>query len=300
MAPYDKKKDLTKKIEENSYIYKDNINQGIVYILNELKIDIQSLKKNLESFGFIIKEFKTLFDFDLKIKTDTNDEIKFYFDFCTIVITITEKLISNETEIYESRNLEEIELITKFYNNNCKALKCKPKLFFFLEVPPKPKYSVQAKTEEKESDGSISYELPNQTDLFVYKHSSHKAVEDLCQLFQRLGDTKNAYFPDEVISHLCTMTKKPTIYDTLIRRLYLDKKIITVVDNNNLYQNKKLKIAIDHIEEVIGNGNKDFQQLFDELKLSKTRESINSDPNCDIENRDKIYKRVEDALNPNL
>ncbi|XP_077297280.1 uncharacterized protein LOC143919000 [Arctopsyche grandis] len=275
-----------KILKKESFVYMNFPNQGIAYILNESNSDTTKLTANLKSLGFIKREYSNYYPFINKIKTDTGDTMKYNEDFCIAVITIL-----------DNTKCEEDDLVEKFHSDNCPALECKPKLFFFLKL------SEGRNNYSEEADSAMEYELPVQADILIYKHSSPTAVKDLCQLLQRfLPENSNNYVSDELTSHIRNLTSKPTIHDMLTRRLYLQRRRIhydmKTLFNKNL--NRKILSAMDFMEDCNDAGDDSLSKLLDDLKetlqLAIVKGKIMGDPNCYIEKGTEILQKIESAI----
>lgn len=154
----------------------------------------------------------------------------------------------------------------------------------------------------EETDSVMEYVLPAQADILIYKQTSLTALDDLCQLLSRFTKNSENYVSDELTFHSKGMIVKPTIHDTLIRRLYLQPKKIRynmkALYDKNL--NRKILSAMEFIEECNDAGNDHLSKFLDDLKkslnLATIKGKILGDPSCHIENGQEILQKIESAI----
>lgn len=155
------------------------------------------------------------------------------------------------------------------------------------------------------------YVLAHEADLFIYKDTSSEAVNNLTKFVKRLNKNKNnvSYVPDEITAHFQTINRsklpenkarpscktiskpKPTIHDSLTRRLMLGPKVV-VVDKKELINkniNRRILSAINFIYDDIDM----YECPVEGVDLEDLKSKIERKRSCFIPNGKKILEELE-------
>ncbi|XP_077302671.1 uncharacterized protein LOC143923056 [Arctopsyche grandis] len=263
--------------------YKNCDNRGFAYILNNMNTvsDTTVLQSHLKELGFESKHFIDPEEFKNELTKDTNDKAKYIHDDCVAIITITENKFSEE------------ELIKQFFSNKCEQLKCKPKLFFFLQIS-------NGIEPDSIHQGTTDYIIAEQADILIYKESSNHALKNLCSFLESLNTHEEVDFIKKLVplfkknSERKSSDKeieKLTVYNTFTRHLMLKKKCIN--ENEEIKKREKCNTDIIYLMNSIKSWDiACYNDLNNKYNLIDLMTKIRTDSQADHDKRLSIAKQL--------